>query len=175
MQFNRKFATRAAALAILGGTGAAVLGAAGPAFADTPPASGTATVTVNQILTFGFNGGASFTLAPGVTSPHAISFYVQSNSYKGYSVSIQAPDLTGSGATTIPADDLSYQTNLNGSQIAGGALQLGHTAGVFSSVAHAPGSPSGDQYTQDWTASIPSNTPPDAYSTQITYVATVNP
>jgi hypothetical protein len=159
-------------LAVTALAGAGLLAAAAPSFAAGGPSStAQATVTVNLNITFAFDGGqASFGLAPGVTDHDAIGFTIVTNDHLGYSLSLAAPDLT-SGGPTIPAGSLSYATFQGGGQV-GVTQQLSNSPATVLSVTGHASSPAGDDYTQDWTANVLGNTPPGAYQTTLTYVAT---
>lgn len=161
-------------LAIAGLSGAALAAAAVPAFATVPgpSTSAQATVTVNQAISFAFIGSPSFALNPGQVSHSAVSFNIQTNDNKGYTLTMSAPDLSD-GAGTIPATDLTYTSFNGGAQVGGTANQLTNAAAVALNTTIAP-SAAGDTYTQDWLASIPSNQSPGAYQTTLTYTVTGN-
>jgi len=173
MQFNRKLATRAAALALIGGAGAAALGAAGPAFADTPASSsGTATITVNTNISFAFDTSPSFSLVPGQNAPAAVKFTIATNAQHGFSLAMSAPD-PSTGNASFPASDLSYQTNqVGGGELDQGRQTLSNTPVLTFNTTNPTG---GFHVSQDWLATLAPTVAPGAYSTNILYVATTNP
>ena len=108
--FNRKIATRAAALALIGGAGVAALGSAAPAFADTPTSSAQATVTVTQSINFAFDSGTSFALAPNQISRAATVFTVSTNDGAGFHLMMSAPDPATLGGAHFQASSLQYDS-----------------------------------------------------------------
>ena len=180
MQFNRKIARRAAALALAGGAGAVALGAAAPAFAATgsgPSSSASATVHVVQSITISLTTAPSFSLAPNQISRGALGFNVATNDGHGYTVTIQADHdpQTAQGQSAFQSSALTYNTLIGGAQAAGtqNQQQLTNTPSTVLATTTASGG-SGDTYSQDWTANLPANVAPGDYSSNLTLVASAN-
>jgi hypothetical protein len=161
-------------LAVTALAGAGLLAAAAPSFADTQPsASGQATVTVNQSIAIAFVSGQSFALTPGQLAHDAVSFNIQTNDSHGYALVLSASgDPQTASGSNFPSADLAFTTSVAGQgQVGTANQQLTNSPAPVLSTSIAP-SPSGDTYTQDWLASIPSNQAPGSYSTTLTYTVT---
>jgi hypothetical protein len=163
--------------------GVSVLGAVGlaasPAFASGTPvsASGTATITINTLISFGFDSSSTFALTPNVNTPDAVKFHVATNNPHGFSVAMSAPDPTdpGPGGQSFPASYLTYDSL----QVSGGELNTQSPVNQLSNtpaVAFTSSQPTAlFSVTQTWKANIPAIVAPGNYQSNILYVATVNP
>lgn len=161
---------------VIGAAGLAVTFAlAAPAMAAPCPAGSScasATVTVNQGISFAFTSATSFNLTPGVLAHSAVAFSVSTNDPAGYSVTIAAPDPATASGQSFPATDLAYETfDGNGADAPGSSGQqtLTNTAALILSKTQPV---QNDAFHQDWLATLPANVAPGAYSSQISYVAT---
>jgi hypothetical protein len=162
------------AAGLLGAAAIAAVSAA-PAMAAGCPAGSScadATVHINQVISFAFTSGTTFSLDPaGVVSHGALAFTVTTNDAAGYTVSLAGTDPATAAGASFPATSLSYSTFQGGGQV-GSTNGLTNAAATFQTLTH-PSSPNGDQYTQDWAASsVPGNTPPGDYASTLTFVAT---
>jgi hypothetical protein len=163
-----------AGVSVLGAVGLA----AGPAFASGTPASssGTATVTINTLISFGFDSSPSFSLVPNANTPDAVKFHVQTNNQHGFSLAISAPDPQDiSTGANFSANYLTYDSL----QIGGGELntqspvnQLSNTPALAFNYTQPT---AGLDVTQTWKANIPAIQAPGVYTSNILYVATTNP